>query len=375
MAGHAAAGQCRRRQRPVEALGAAEDRRQRGRRHAPAGHAGRGRQRILALALEHPSSRAYQPRRGRRDAEPPRWRASHPRRPAAQPAGRLGVRQGVRRDARPLRRRPNAAPTSRRPAVATAAPSWRWRQPQPAPKFAAGGAAQRRDAAEDGDRRRAAAVFGLADPAQPARWCSGAGAGWRAVTAAMLLVSPFAPVAEQRGGPVPEPDPSRRARSLSTGARPRSCAHRRAAAPDRHPARIRGTDVWALARRARIRIPAKAHACAGSARARLRRDLGDRRGRQALVLGRHLAGGARHRSGASRNAIVLQARADRRSLSGPATSSARRHAGEPGTAVYSAHRDTHFPFLSVVACWRRHRRPRGATAPLYRYRVTSISRS
>ena len=98
---HAAARQCRRRPRPVEALGAAQDRRRRGRAHAPADHAGRGRPAHSRARARAPSGDATdQPGRGRPDAEPSGRRASHPRRRSAQPAGRLGVRQGVRRRAR-----------------------------------------------------------------------------------------------------------------------------------------------------------------------------------------------------------------------------------------------------------------------------------
>ena len=97
---HPAAGQRRRRPRPVEAVGAAQDRRRRGRAHAAADHAGRGRQGDPgARARASPGDAADQPRRRRQDAEPPRRRAAHPRRDAAQPAGRLGFRQGVRRRA------------------------------------------------------------------------------------------------------------------------------------------------------------------------------------------------------------------------------------------------------------------------------------
>jgi Ca-activated chloride channel homolog len=58
-------------------------------------------------SVPHPDTRARpssgdaadQPGGGRPDAEPPGRRAPCPRRPAAQPAGRLGLRQGVRRAA------------------------------------------------------------------------------------------------------------------------------------------------------------------------------------------------------------------------------------------------------------------------------------
>ena len=98
--GHAAAGRRRRRPRPVEALGAAQDRRRRGRPHAAADHAGRGRPADSRARSRAPSGDAIdQPGRRRPDAEPSRWRASEPCRGAAQPPGRLGVRQGVRRRA------------------------------------------------------------------------------------------------------------------------------------------------------------------------------------------------------------------------------------------------------------------------------------
>ena len=108
---HAAAGQCRRRQGPVQALGAPQDRRCRSRAHHAAGDARRSRQ-------DHPGAGARasardaadQPRRGRQDAEPSGRRAAEARGTAAQPAGRLGFRKGVRRAAAcPVRCRRNGA--------------------------------------------------------------------------------------------------------------------------------------------------------------------------------------------------------------------------------------------------------------------------
>ena len=65
-------------------------------------------------------------------------------------------------------------------------------------------------------------------------------------------------------------------------------------------------------------------------------------------------------------------RADRRSPSDPAISRARPHAGGAGTAVYSAHRDTHFSFLKdVVAGDDIDVTRRDGT--LYRYRITHFS--
>ena len=58
--------------------------------------------------------------------------------------------------------------------------------------------------------------------------------------------------------------------------------------------------------------------------------------------------GSRFR-GSARARSCSPARAGRRSPSGPATSSARRRPASRGTAVYSAHRDTHFAFLGEVA--------------------------
>ena len=101
----------------------------RNRAHAPAGHAGRGRPAHSCARARAPSGGAIdQPGRGRADAEPSRWRASHPRRRSTQPAGRLGVRQGVRRRARA---RSGAGRTPRRRHAGrpwrTSTPPWRCR--------------------------------------------------------------------------------------------------------------------------------------------------------------------------------------------------------------------------------------------------------
>ena len=102
-----AAGECRRRQGPVQTVGAAQD------RAMPRSRAPRGRRRpedadktILALALEHQlvtrltSLVAVDKTPSRPEGEPLKLIGT-----AAQPAGRLGFRQGVRRAAASCRRR------------------------------------------------------------------------------------------------------------------------------------------------------------------------------------------------------------------------------------------------------------------------------
>ena len=68
-----------------------------------------------------------------------------------------------------------------------------------------------------------------------------------------------------------------------------------------------------------------------------------------MVLGRHLAGGAGRRSrGSARGAIVLAGASGQALAFGPGQVERTPEAGEPGTAIYSAHRDTHFAFLGEV---------------------------
>ena len=184
-------------------------------------------QRILALALEHHLvTRLTSLVAVEQDAEPSRWRASHPRRRSTQPAGRLGVRQGVRRRARA---RSGAGRTPRRRHAGRPWRRLRRRGGGAQPATGAqvrrrGDPAQRRDAAEDGNRRRAAAVVRsrtlLREPAPGGDPAPPPARG--AVPAAMMLVLPVSPQdAEQQGGdPVPRHhDPSRRARS-----HPAACA-------------------------------------------------------------------------------------------------------------------------------------------------------
>ena len=96
----ASAGECRRRQGSVKALGAPQDQRCRSRAHHATGEPGGRRQdHSRACAGAPVGDAADQPRRGRQDAEPSRRRAAQARRTAAQPAGRLGFCKSVRRAA------------------------------------------------------------------------------------------------------------------------------------------------------------------------------------------------------------------------------------------------------------------------------------
>ncbi|MGY4449495.1 Ca-activated chloride channel family protein [Bradyrhizobium sp. i1.3.1] len=100
--GDAAAAKRRRRQGPVKTLGQAQDRRCRGGAYHARDDARRLRQGD-PRAGARPSDRhaAHQPRRGRQDAEPPRGRAAQAQRATAQPAGRLGFREGFWRATAP----------------------------------------------------------------------------------------------------------------------------------------------------------------------------------------------------------------------------------------------------------------------------------
>ncbi|MGY4413091.1 Ca-activated chloride channel family protein [Bradyrhizobium sp. LB7.1] len=100
------------RQRPVEALGQAQDRRRRSGAHPARDDSRRLRQGDPGAGAR-PSDRhaAHQPRRGGQNAEPSRRRAAQAQRIADQPAGRLGFREGLWRTTAG----PDAAPrTSRR---------------------------------------------------------------------------------------------------------------------------------------------------------------------------------------------------------------------------------------------------------------------
>ena len=96
LGGDAAARQCRRRQGPVKAVGAAQDRGRRSRAH----HAGR---RACGRRQDHPRAgagasagdAADQPGCGRQDAEPSRGRTAESLGTADQPAGRLGFCKSV----------------------------------------------------------------------------------------------------------------------------------------------------------------------------------------------------------------------------------------------------------------------------------------
>ena len=91
-----AACECRRRQGPVQTMGASQDQRCRGRAHHEAGQPGRSRQDHSGARAGTPTGQpADQPGCGRQDAEPSRRRAAQAHRAAAQPAGRLGFCQGI----------------------------------------------------------------------------------------------------------------------------------------------------------------------------------------------------------------------------------------------------------------------------------------
>ena len=172
----AAARQRRRRPRAVEALGAAQGRGCRGRAHAPADYAGRSRPaHSRARARASSGDTVDQPHCRRPHAEPSGWRASDPRRHSAQPPGRLGLRQAVRRRARAgagaggtsrgrQAGRPCAARCLRRGDGIAFTETGRGevlRRPS---------APERRDPAEDGNRRGAAAVArASARPDEPGR--------------------------------------------------------------------------------------------------------------------------------------------------------------------------------------------------------------
>ena len=73
-----------------------------------------------------------------------------------------------------------------------------------------------------------------------------------------------------------------------------------------------------------------------------------------------------------RSAIVLAGASGQALAFGPGQVERTPAAGEPGTAIYSAHRDTHFAFLGAVATGDEIRVTRRDGREL-RFRVTSTS--
>jgi LPXTG-site transpeptidase (sortase) family protein len=91
-----------------------------------------------------------------------------------------------------------------------------------------------------------------------------------------------------------------------------------------------------------------------------------------MVMGRYLAGGARLRP--APRPQRHRARGRERPGAGFRTWSCRAHAGagEPGTAIYSGHRDTHFVFLGDVTVGDEVR-VTGRDGREFRFRVTGTS--
>jgi sortase A len=73
-----------------------------------------------------------------------------------------------------------------------------------------------------------------------------------------------------------------------------------------------------------------------------------------------------------KSAIVLHGSSGQALAFGPGHVERTAHAGEPGTAIYSAHRDTHFAFLADVAIGDEIRVTRQDGA-VFRFRVTETA--
>ena len=173
--------------------------------------------------------------------------------------------------------------------------------------------------------------------------------------------------------PPPRPLPSARAPSGCVRAA-RSCAHRRRGCAGSASCSPLAALMVCGARSSRSGglDSRQGHARAGPARTRLRADLGDRPDVKPWSWADTWPVAHVSVPRLGRSAIVLAGASGQALAFGPGHVERTPAAGEPGTAIFSAHRDTHFAFLGEVVIGDEigvTRRDGGH----FRFRVTGIS--